>query len=662
MARRETSLSATPRLLVAASICVVVAALYFGRDMLMPLAVATLITFVLTPLVKRLEQWRVGRGLAVCIVVSFSLAVGGGLGYVVWRQLAAVVVDELPQLRENIPGKLAALRESVSPINRMTGEIEQAVKAPTSQPATTQSTRPSPAVATPIAQLAPDGSTGTSDASPAPSLTRAVEAPLAPPSDESAIPVRVVNLVHSPLDLVAQYFNVILSPLATALIVAVLVIFMLFGREDLRDRLIRLFGGGRLNLTTQAIDEATHRITRYLVAQSLVNTCYGIAVMVGLWLIGRVFSEHGFPNVLLWALLCGLLRFIPYVGIWIAMALPLAVSFALFPSNAVFFSTTSMFVGYELIVSQFFEPYFYGSSTGMSALAVLIAAIFWTALWGPMGLLLSTPMTVCLIVLGKYVPQLEFLNILLGDEPVLQPPVRLYQRLIALDQEEAADLVQEYLKTASPEQLYDQVLIPALAMAERDHHHGELDDERRELVLHGIRELIEELDEQEPRGAEKVPPATTPPRWTLPADATVNVLCLAARDRADELAAMMLAGLLKQRGYSAEAVGSDVLAGEMTALVEQKKADIVCLSALPPAAIAHARYVAKRLHVQSPELPTIVGLWTAAGDLERARQRIASQESMQLVTTLAEAQTHIDQIAHQVIAAAASTSASATAK
>jgi len=629
MARREISLPGTPRLLVAAAVCVVVAALYFGRDMLMPLALATLITFVLTPVVKRLELWRLKRGMAVFIVVGCSLALFGELGYIVWRQLAAVVVDELPQLRDNIPVKLAALRESIGPLNLVIGQIEQAVKTP---PAPT-------AAATP----------------PAPSLTQAIEHPLEQPSDQSATPVRVVNLSHSPLDIIAQYFDVILSPLATAAIVTVIVIFMLFGREDLRDRLIRLFGDGRLNLTTQAIDEATHRITRYLVAQSLVNTCYGIAVMGGLWLIGRAFGEHGFPNVLLWALLCGLLRFIPYVGIWIAMALPVAVSLALFKGNAVFFSTICMFIGYEVIVGQFVEPYVYGSSTGMSALAVLVAAIFWTALWGPMGLLLSTPMTVCLIVVGKYVPQLGFLNILLGDEPVLEPPVRVYQRLIALDQEEAADLVQQYLKTASLEQLYDQVMIPALAMAERDHHHGELDDERRELVLHGIRELIEELDEQRQAAvANKTQPATDSTRLMLPADCTVNLLCLPARDRADELAAMMLVGLLKQRGYCAESVGSDVLAGEMTALVERKKADIVCLSALPPGAVAHARYVVKRLHAQHPDLPTVVGLWTGAGDLERARQRISSHDSVQLVTTLAEAQTRIDQIAHHVIAATVS--------
>ena len=677
MARRDVQLGHASRSIVVAAVCVFIAALYFGREVLIPMALATLITFALSPLVQRLEQWRLNRAAATLLVVLLSLSVVAGIGYVVWSQAETVVIKEIPQARSNIQKKLGHMWEFFKPINRVTGEIKQAVSvpAPSTQPATTQSSASlgSPlmrqeapgetfAVARPgdVHQLVPPG--------------EQTQLPTTMPGDENAIAVRVVT-PQSPLTGMWEYLQSALGPLATTGVVVVLVIFMLLGREDLRDRMIRLFGRGQLNLTTQAIDEAADRITRFLVAQSVVNICYGLAVSGGLWLVGRIFgrSEGGFPNVLLWGLLCAILRFIPYVGIWIAGLLPVILSFALFPGNSVFIATVSLFVTFELVVSQFVEPYVYGSSTGMSPLAVLLSAVFWTALWGPIGLLLSTPMTVCLLVLGKYVPQLEFLDILLGDEPVLEPPVRIYQRLIALDQEEASELVQQYLKEKSLEEIYDQILIPALAMAERDRQNEELDDERREFVHKGMRELIEELGEQAAAARAEAAKAaaasvdvastgaTAPPltraRPRLPKDCRVSVLCLPARDEADELAAMMLAQLLSLRGYYAEAISHEVLSGEMLELVEKNKAHIICVSALPPTATSDARYLTKRLRARFAAIPLIVGLWTFKADLDRARKRISHEESVKLVTRLADAQHEIDQLAQQIITAASASSA-----
>ncbi len=232
------------------------------------------------------------------------------------------------------------------------------------------------------------------------------------------------------------------GPLTTMGLVTVFVIFMLISREELRDRLIRLTGHGRLHMTTQALDEAATRISSYLFAEAVVNFCYGFLVAGGLKLIGHIWgsAEGGFPSVLLWGLLCGLLRFVPYIGVWIAAAFPIVVSFAFFTGDGVFIGTIVLFAALEVVVSQFVEPYWYGSSTGMSPLAVLVSAVFWTWLWGPVGLVLSTPLTVCLVVIGKHVPALQFLDILLGDEPVLDPPTRLYQRMISMDGEEASDL------------------------------------------------------------------------------------------------------------------------------------------------------------------------------------------------------------------------------
>ena len=238
-----------------------------------------------------------------------------------------------------------------------------------------------------------------------------------------------------------EYLGGALHPLATAFLVIVFVIFMLLRREDLRDRMIRLVSSGRLNLTTTAVADATDRISSYLFSLAIVNLCYGGCVAGGLWIIGKLLGHgHPFPNALLWGLLCGVSRFIPYVGVWVGAALPVALSFGLFPGYGVFFATAGMYATYELLVSQFVEPLLYGARTGMSTIAVLASAVFWAWLWGPVGLLLSTPLTVILVVIGKHVPQLQFLDILLGDEPVLEPPVRIYQRLLALDAEESAEL------------------------------------------------------------------------------------------------------------------------------------------------------------------------------------------------------------------------------
>lgn len=628
MARANSDPGQASRFFTLAASCIVIAILYLGRDVLMPLAVATLITFALAPLVIRLERLHLGRRTSTILVVLLSFGLVVGLGFVIGHQFVAVV-KEVPQYKEGIQQKLTDFRKSINPLKRGVGELEHVVSA-----------TPTPATQ-PLWNV---------------TVTQ---------QESNNPPVTFTQAVN--------YAETVLDPLATTGVVVVLVIFMLLDREDLRDRMIRLLSGGRLNLTTQAIDEATTRITRYLFAQSMVNFSYAIAVAVGLWIIGQAFGRHeathGFPNVLLWALLCGVLRFVPYLGIWIAMVLPVAVSFALFPGNAVFFATVGMFVGYEVVVSQFIEPAVYGSSTGLSALAVLLAAVFWTAIWGPMGLLLSTPMTVCLVVLGKHVPQLEFLGILLGDEPVLEPPQRVYQRLIALDQEEAAELVQEYAKEKSLEEIYDEILIPSLILAERDRQREELDDQHYRFVHQSIRDMIEELGEQqqqalqtqEATGVEATAAAahSAPPvsrsRIHLPKGCNVNVLCLPARDVADELTGMMLAQLLALRGFSAESVGSDILAAEAVELVEQKKIDVVCLGALPPAAIAHARYLCKRLDARFSHLPTIVGLWKTTSNLERARQRISRAQTTHVVTTLAEAQDHLDQISHQFAAVPAGT-------
>jgi hypothetical protein len=296
-----------------------------------------------------------------------------------------------------------------------------------------------------------------------------------------------------------------------------------------------------------------------------------------------------------------------------------------------------------------------------------VAAVFWTWLWGPIGLLLSTPLTVCLVVIGKHVPQLKFIDILLRDEPVLEPHLRVYQRLIADDAEEAVELAHSYLEERTLEQVFDDVLVPALAMAAHDQHRRHLDQERLRAVLTGMRDIVEELadrertervQEQAAKAVEdakdaapaptKRPPVRLP---AVPSDCSINVLCLPARDEADEIVAFMLSELLELRGYCTSTSTAASLASEMVEMVEQKQAQIICVSAMPPAAVGHARYLCKRLHARWGEMPMLVGLWNARGNLDRARKRIGCSEKVRVVTALAEAQDQIEQIAHPLMVA-----------
>lgn len=652
------------RFVVLASICVVVGALYFGREVFVPLALAILLSFLLTPAVRWLERWRFPRVAATLTVVLLAVAVVVVIGYVVGRQFASVI-DQLPSYQGELRTKIEKIRSHGGFFRKLQHEAQNISSAatgtsvPGSQPAATQ------------AATNPGGS-GTIAPAAAP---EPAHIPTTQYSEEHPLPVRVVQQL-TPAEMLAQYATKVLDPLATAGLVAVFVIFMLLNREDLRDRIIRLVGHGRINLTTQALDDTGSRISRYLGALSIVNAAYGVCVATGLWVIGHFLGHgRGFPNVLAWGLLVALFRFVPYVGIWIGASVPLVLSFALFPGSAVFFATLGLFIALEVIVSQFVEPFWYGASTGMSALAVLVAAVFWTWLWGPIGLLLSTPLTVCLVVMGKYVPQLQFLDILLGDEPVLPPHVRLYQRLIAGDEEEASDLVHEMLKQKSLEEVFDEALLPALALAETDHHRGRLDDRRLELIHQGMRELVDELVDEERnervrRAAAKTEQAAKEQlalpkrsqRADLPKDCTVNVLCLPARGGADEIAAMMLAHLLELRGYCATAVTPDSLASEMVELIEKRKADIVCVSAMPPAAVSHARYLCKRIHARFPQTVMVVGLWLVKGDLRKVKQRVSCAEPVPIVTTLEQAQHEIDQLAQPIIVRGANQAAPAMAK
>jgi len=620
---RAQSIDRYARLMTALAIVLVVAVLYFGRDIFVPVALAILLSFLLSPLVVWLERMKLPRAVAVLIVVTVSASAVGVAGYIIGRQFVDVV-NQLPSYEGELHRKLSSLRSHGHFFQKLEKEAKNISAAATSQPATAQAAR---------------------DGDPAPERSfHTVDNPM---------PVQIIQHA-SPFELLGTYASSLLSPLATTVLVVVFVIFMLYTREDLRDRVIRLVGFGQMNLTTQALDDTGTRISRYLGSLAIVNTAYGLLVAGGLWIAGRMFG-HGtsFPNVLVWGLLVGLLRFIPYIGIFIGAAFPLLLSFAVFTGSGVFVATVGLFVFLEAVVSQIIEPYWYGTSTGLSALAVLVAAVFWTWIWGPAGLLLSTPLTVCVVVIGKYVPQLQFLDIMLGDEPVLDDHLRVYQRLIASDEEEAAELIRDSRKDKTLEVIYDKTLMPALGLAEIDFRRGKLDRERLEFIQQAMRDLIEELGDEErerikaaaAKEKEKDEKSEAPRRTSLPKDCPINVMVLPARGVSDEIVGRMLGQLLELRGYCLTYAGAASLTSEMVGQIEKEKPDIVAVSAMPPAAVAHARYLCKRISERFAQTPTIVAVWDTDTDLNRARKRIACRETTPLVNDLESAIQAIDQLA-----------------
>jgi predicted PurR-regulated permease PerM/methylmalonyl-CoA mutase cobalamin-binding subunit len=638
--------SKSGRLGLLASFAIVIGGLYFARDVLVPIALAVMLSFLLTPLLLRLQRWGLGRIPALLVVMLVLVGALGGLGFVVYTQLNDLA-GKIDQYKQNIQEKVTWVRGVAK-----NGAIDKAMKVikETTEKSTTQpTTAPTTNTANPVATLRTDSATGESKLTPVNPNSKAV----------NPIPVLVTNEKPAENSAGSAFKNLyaslspLLDPLATAGIVLIFVIFMLLAREDLRDRVIRLIGQGRINLTTQAMDEAATRVSRYLIAQCIVNGTYGLAIAFGLWLIGKTFghSNPSFPNWFLWGLLTAILRFIPYIGPWIGAAFPIVISLAVYHGMGVPLAVIGMFLIVELISNNLLEPWLYGSSTGVSTVAILVAAVFWTWLWGTPGLLLSTPLTVLIAVTGKYVPQLEFLNILLGDEPALEPKYRFYQRLLAEDVEEADELLAEYLTDQSVVQVYDEVVLPALALAEHDWHNDRLDETKQAAVRQAVRDLVEEVGEKPRKVSDSDNVSVEDDKATGRYERCV--LCLPARDVADELAAMMLAQVLEQEGYCAQYVSVERLASEYVELVEQRGVQVVMISALPPAAVTHARYLVKRLRNRFPELKIIVGLWTTRGNLERAKQRLETTGTNLVVSSIAEAMEELRQTVQPLMVAPA---------
>src|SRR6516162_286859 len=555
--------------------------LYFGREVLIPIILAVLLSFLLEPVVRWTRRLRVGRLGAVILTVSIAFFAILGFGAVVVEEVSSLAA-ELPSYQYNLETKVRSLPELLpgNSVFRRAGNMLRDLRDELAK----FEKQPSPAEA---GNRQNDTSTQTA---PKP------------------IPVQLTEPEPGPLQIVETIVGPLLQPLATSGLVIVFVIMILLDREDLRDRLLRLAGRGDLHKTTEAMDDAAQRIGRYLRSQLIVNACCGLPISIGLTLIG-------IPNAALWGIMTLVLRFIPYLGIAIAASFPLALAIAVAPGWSLLIWTTLLFVVIELVVSNIVEPRVYGDSTGVSSVALIAAATFWTWLWGPIGLLLSTPLTVCFVVLGRHVPQLEFLDVMLGNEPVLSPAESLYQRMLARDPEEATQQAEEFAKENSLAAFFDEVAIPALGRAQVDSDRGALPQERRRDVTEGFRIMLESLADMAEEDSDQ-----------SELSRKVAIICVAGRNELDEAAARCLAHLLDaRRGMGGVMVlSADTLASDSLSFPPLRSAALVCLSLISTGSPVRARYLVRRVRRRAPRAAVIVGFWGSSTELPAKEVALAT--------------------------------------
>lgn len=542
-----------------AIVIVSILALYFGQDILIPFAVAVLLSFVLAPLITRLRRVGVPRVPSVLLVVIFAFTMIGAIGAVVGTQLVSLA-HNLPTYQENIKKKINAFQTAAPEgglVDRTTRMFEEL-----------------------RAEIVDE-----EDAAPGTA------------AEENVPVVRVERPEASTWEIFERFGAPLVGPIGTAGLAVVLVIFMLLERENLRDRLIRLIGGD-LYVTTAALDEVAHRVSRYLLMQLVVNATYGIPIGVGLHFIGV-------PNALLWGVLATLLRFIPYVGPVVAAIFPITLAIAVDPGWGMVLWTLGLIIALELISNNVVEPWLYGTSTGISALAIIVAAIFWTLLWGPVGLFLSTPLTVCLAVVGRYIPQLRFLDVMLGSAPVLTEEERFYQRMLAGDPDEGEEIAEHYLEDHSLAEFYDGVVRPALKLAERDRQRKALDRQRQTMVTESFLEVISEVADEFVEAGEATEGAETRRAiWV-----GTPVLCVAGRTTLDVVAATLVGQLLEQRGLGVRVLPADKIAASRIARLDASGVELILVSYLAAAAFTQARSVVRRLRRAAPRAQIAVGFW-----------------------------------------------------
>ena len=595
-------------------ITIAIGVLYVGREIFVPIAIAILLSFVLSPLVRMLRRIGVKSALAVGIVVLAGLVVAVAAGAVLTKEFSDLAT-ELPQYEATVSGKIERLRATAanSPlIAKMSSMLVN------------------------VERLAPGGA----PAQPAPptNARKQLEAAGSPPPP-GPVPVRVIQEPPSPLVVVQAIAGTALSPLAMIGIVTIFLIFILLQRQDLRDRFIRLVGAHDLQRTTNAMNDAAGRLSRYFLMQTIVNACFGMLITAGLWLIGV-------PSPVLWGTVAFLMRFVPYIGALVAAIFPVALATAVDPGWTKVVETAALFLITEPVIGQVVEPFLYGHNTGISPIAVVVSATFWTWLWGPIGLVLSTPLTVCLVVLGRHVERLEFLDVIFGDAPPLSPVESFYQRVLAGDASEVSVQAEQFLREHRLAEYYDEIALQGLLLAQIDVRRGVLDPPRQKRMSETVLEVMEDLadhTDEAPEPAEKpepepeayaslggvsavapshgqslamIEPADLAPNWQSEAP----VLCIAGQGPLDEAVAGLLAQLLQKHGIGARVEPAEALTVRNLSELD-RNVRMVCLSYLDAdISMARARFAIRRLRRRIPDAIILTGFWMAQGDDQRTRQ------------------------------------------
>ena len=555
--RRQLNIVSFAAALLSATI--ILGALYYGRDICVPLATAFLISFALNPPVTWLARRGLPRVAATALVMGVLLVVLSGLGFLLAAQVRTLAV-ELPAYQSTILRKLSDIREKLSAPGAFSGAlqtIERVQKEVTSEPPTAQG---------PAAQR-----------------------------------VEVVPTSQTPFEQAFAWLSRSLEPLTVAGIIFIFVFLALVDRTDLRDRLLRLLGSD-VHRSTESMEEAGTRVSKYLLMQMTVNVSYGIPMALGLWFIGV-------PGALLWGCLAAVLRFVPYLGPLISSMFPVALAFATDAGWSMVLWTVTLIVVLELVSNNIVEPLLYGSSTGLSAISLITAAMFWTALWGPAGLILSTPLTVCLLVFGRNLPQLQFLDTLLGSTPALDLPTRIYQRLIASDPDEAIELANERIEASSLREFYNDVGIEVLRRASEDYLRNATAAHRLRFAM-GMDALLDELMEEGPPKIEDRARAT--------------VICIGGKWEVDAIAARIVAHALEFEGIAAEARPAATVNRHYVEQLALKGTETVCLSYFSENPVIPARHFTRRLRIRWPNLRIVLAFWNAPLELleEATRERI----------------------------------------
>ena len=589
------SLKSSP-LTVLGTLLLIVASMYWARPILIPVALAMLLAFLLSPVHNVLQRLGLGRVVSVVLLAVMTFALIGVIGWAISLQVREFA-HNLPGYQGNIKKRIEDFQVGQgTTLDKVRLEFEQLVGNVTTNALSTEQAR------SPVLVTVQGGR------------------------------------FFSGMWQLSPMVRPLLESLFSFLLVAILVVFMLLERDELRNRAIRLLGYGRLSLTTQALDEAGQRVSRYLFAQFIVNACMGVAIGLGLFFLGV-------PYALLWGFLIVILRFVPYIGIWVAAILPFTVSLATSSNWWQPLSVIAMFAVLEPVVAMVIEPMLFSQSAGTSKLAMLIAIAFWAWLWGPVGLLLATPLTACLAVVAKYVPQLEFIAVLLGDEPMMHASVAYYKRLLALDQDEAEAIVEEQLRTHPVEHVFDEVLVPALHYAKRDSRLDILTNDKQEFIYKSTREIIERIGLPSIHTTSLIDADAVSDTVIVNVD-KIRILAWPAHDEGDAIALLMMQQLLDSTRYEMEIGAAGKRLSEIPCEVERKTPALFCVGFIPPGGLSASRHLSKLLHARFPELTIVVGHWGLHEKVQHDREAFLAAGATHVAATLIETRDQIARAMH----------------